>query len=498
MLAAVLGLVQLAVLSLAGAASATDVIRVGMYGLPKGLGNPYSSTSLSEMFTWAAIFDGLTRIDPDGQVRPALAISWEPIDKLTWQFKLREGVTFSNGEPFDANAVVNAVGYLTSDQAAGESVAREFEAIATAQVVDAHTVNITTHSPTAILPAMTAGLRIVAPEHWKQLGPKGFAQEPVGTGPFFVERWEPAKVVLRGFTGAWNPPQVSGLEIHQVLDVSTRLQALQSGKLEIAIALAPDDLAEVERAGARGRVERGNAVVGMSFIMTRDGPIKNKQVRQALNYAVDKEAITTVLLGCHTGPAGQPAAHYITGYNPDLKPYPYDPDKAQALLAAAGYPEGFEMMVEVVTSGSVGAIAIYGFLKQQLAAVGVELEIRSVPVSQLITKAVSGTFSGQAFGMEFDSTPTLDIMAAIPMHSCQRRIPWYCNEAIMPTIESAQREFDPQVRQQLLQEVMRAYHEDPAMLYLYEAIDVTGVASYVNDYDTVNGVIDYSTVRLNR
>ena len=248
------------------------------------------------------------------------------------------------------------------------------------------------------------------------------------------------------------------------------------------------------RAGARGRVERGNAVVGMSFIMTRPGPIQDRRVRQALNYAIDKQAITEVLLGGRAIPAGQPAAHYITGYNPELKPYPYDPAQAKRLLAEAGYPNGFEMITEVVTSGSIAGTTIYGFLQQQLAAVGVQMEVRSVPVSQLITKAVGGTFAGQAFGMEFDFTPTLDAMAAIPMHSCQRPIPWYCNQEIMPVIEAAQREFDPENRRKLLRQVMRAYHEDPAMLYIYEAIDVAGVAAHVNDFETANGVPDYATV----
>ena len=479
---------------LATVARGDDTLRVGMYGLPKGLGNPYSSTSISEMYTWAAIFDGLTRIDTDGKVHPALAIGWQHLDELTWVFDLRRGVTFSNGEPMNADAVIQAIEYLTSEEAAGESVAREFTAIAGAKALSEHQVEIRTHVPTAILPAMTAGLRIVAPNHWRKLGPKGFAQDPVGTGPYYVERWEPAKVTLRAFKDSWQPPSIERLEILQVLDVSTRLQALQSGKLDIALNISPDDLAAVARSGATGRVERGNAVVGMSFIMTKESPVQLQKVRQALNYAVNKEAITEVLLGGHAIPAGQPAAHYITGYDPNLKPYPYDPDKARALLAEAGYPDGFDMVVEVVTSGSIAAAAIYGFLKQQFAQVGVEMEIRSLPVSQLITKAVTGTFSGEAFGMEFDFTPTLDAMAALPMHSCQRRIPWYCNREAMPIIEAAQREFDPQRRTELLQEVMRYYHEDPAMVYIYEAIDVAGVAGRINDYASTNGVIDYSTV----
>jgi peptide/nickel transport system substrate-binding protein len=311
---------------------AEDTLRVGVYSLPRGLGNPHSSIAGSEMNTWAAIFDSLTRVDANARVIPWLATGWQSLDPLTWRFELRKDVRFSNGEPFNADAVLAALGYLMSDEAAGESVAREFSGIAGASRVDEYAVEITTAMPVAILPALMAGLRIPAPEQWRRLGPKGFAREPIGSGPYQVENWGPARVDLRAFRGSWRPPLINRLEIYEILDPSSRLQGLQSGRLDIVLALTADDMPLVARNGDQPYVDDGLGVSGLSFITVKEGPLQDVRVRQALNYAVDKDAIVNILLGGHTRPAGQPAPHHGTGYNTDAKPHPYDPDKSRALL----------------------------------------------------------------------------------------------------------------------------------------------------------------------
>ncbi len=476
--------------------AAERVLRVATYGLPGGLGNPHSSTSISEMYVWAAIFDSLTRVDGHGRVHSALALSWQALDELTWRFKLRPGVTFSNGEPFDASAAVATVDYIISAEAARESVAREFLSISGARRIDDLTVDITTRQPTLILPAMLAGLRVVAPEQWRRLGPAGFARAPVGTGPFKVDSWEAAKVSLSAHRNSWRPPRVDRLEIYEILEQAARRQGIQSGRLDIALGLMPDDIEALERTGDTPYISPGAGVVGMSFITVKDSPVKDIRVRQALNYAVNKDIIVDVLFKGHTQPAGQPAPHYVHGYNPALKPYPYDPGRARALLAEAGYPNGFDMVAEVVLSGTTAAGPLYSFLIEQLAGVGVRLEVRNIPIGQLITKAVTGSFVGEGFGMEWDFKPTLDAMRPVPMHSCLRLVPWHCDPATVPLIEAAQREFDPVRRLALLQDIMRIYHEDPTMLYLYETMHFDGVNKRVRNFEPVNRIINYHEIQV--
>jgi peptide/nickel transport system substrate-binding protein len=485
--AATLGLV-----SVAGA----ETLTVGVYGIPKALGNPYSSTSISESYTWSAIFDALTEVDAEANVRPALATEWHALDELTWRFTLRPDVKFSNGEAFNADAVVNAVDYLTSDEAAGESMARELSPLIGATAISDLEVEITTRQPTLILPAMLAAMRIVAPQAWRELGPIGFARAPVGTGAFQVKKWSAAKVSLVANPNAWRPPAVERLDIFEVLDPAARLQGVQSGRLDIAIALAGDDVEVLEQTGAAAYIGPGSGVVGMSFVTVKDGPIADPRVRQALNYAVNKQLIVDVLLGGNTRVATQAAPHYVQGHDPDLKGFPYNPEKAKALLAEAGYPDGFAFVSEVVLGGSTSAVAVYSYLVQQLANVGVEMEVRGIPIAQLISRAVGGGFEGGAFGMEFDFKPTMDAMRAIPMHSCQRAVPWHCDKTIMPTIEAAQREFDPETRLRLLREIMQRYQDDPPMLFLFESVHFDGLSRRVENYNPANRIVNYHSIRL--
>jgi peptide/nickel transport system substrate-binding protein len=480
----------------APAAFAEEVLTVGVYGIPKALGNPYSSTSISEMYTWSAIFDTLTEVDGEAKVLPALATEWRSVDELTWRFKLRSGVKFSNGEAFNADAVIGVIDYLTSPDSAAESMARELRALRGAKAIGELEVEIYTHEPTLILPAMLAAMRIVAPGAWRKLGPEGFARAPVGTGAFKVERWSAAKVSMLANTDAWRPPLVDRLEILEILDPAARVQGVQSGGLDIAIALTGDDIAVLEDSGAVAYVGPGSGVVGMSFVTVKDTPIADSRVRQALNYAVDKAPIVSVLLGGHTRIAGQPAPHYAHGYNPDVRPFEYDPDKAKSLLKAAGYEDGFSFVAEVVLGGSTSATPIYSYMAQQLAKIGVDMEVRSIPIAQLISKAVGGGFEGAAFGMEFDFKPSLDVMRGVPMHSCQRAVPWHCDKEIMPTIEAAQREFDRERRLALLQQIMQRYHDNPSMLFLFESVHFDGLSPRVRNYNPSNRIINYHGIRL--
>ncbi len=409
---------------------------------------------------------------------------------------MREGVRFSNGEPFDADAVLATLGYLKSPEAAGSSVARDFAAVASASKISAYEIEIVTHHPVVTLPALLAGMRIVAPKHWTRLGAQGFAKDPVGTGPFRVTDWQPARINLAAVKDAWRPPRVDRLEIYQVLDSSARLQAVLSGRLDIALVMQAEDGSQLERRGGRLHISQGGSVSGLSFITTRPGPFTDVRVRQALNYAVDKGTLIDVLLAGHGRPAGQPAPHYGRGFNPEVAAYPYDPSRARRLLAEAGYPEGFSFVAEVVPDGGVVSAAVYSFIAQQLNAVGVTMRAQVIPVAQIITRAVNGTFEGSAFSMEFNSKPTLDVERALIMHSCLRTVPWYCDQSVMPQLEAVSREFEIAKRDRLLQQLMIYYHDAAPMLYLYESVMFDAVGSRVSHYAPVNRRVNYHEIEV--
>lgn len=480
------------------AARAETTLRVAVTSLPPAQGNPHTGTNVPTSYTWSAIFDGLTYVNDRGETEPALALSWQALAPTLWRFALRPGVRFSNGEPFDAEAVAATVRYLIGEgRAIGVSVAREIEDVVAIRVVDPMTVEIETAVPNPFLPAGMSTVRIVAPQQWATLGPEGFARAPVGTGPFAVERWDPARVTLRAFRESWRAPKIDRLVILQLADLSARVQGLQAGQVDIAVAVGPDDRLGVEAVGGRVLVRPGHNIFALSYIATKpDSPFRDKRVRQALNYAIDAQAAIDGLLDGSTRRPSQPAPPMAFGYNPALAPYPYDPARARQLLAQAGYPNGFRFTAQLVVGGTAGDGPIMQQAALDLAKVGVTMDIRPMPSPQLIRGIQQGDWEGEAFGMDFGTAPTMDALRPMRLHSCAWRHPWFCDEALMPLIEQTRATFDLEERRRLTQELMAALRETAPGLLLFENVFHWGIAARVADFDADFGNLRYERITL--
>src|SRR5690606_29999004 len=215
---------------------------VGVWGLPPGLGNPFTGRSTPSIFVWDAIFEPMVRIDAEGAPAAVLAESWQPVEPMRWRFTLRDGITFSNGAPFDADAVVTTFEYLLSEEGRATPVGSEMAGIAAVEKVDDRTVDIVTDQPDPVLPSKLALAYIVEPGQWQELGPEGFAERPAGTGPFAVEAWNPGEAVLVANPNAWHAPQIERLRVVDLPERPARLQALLSGQIDVAFGLSPDNL----------------------------------------------------------------------------------------------------------------------------------------------------------------------------------------------------------------------------------------------------------------
>ncbi|MDX2222426.1 MAG: ABC transporter substrate-binding protein [Rhodospirillaceae bacterium] len=490
-------------IGLSGAA-AESTLRMGVLGIPVTKGQPYASMNAPTIYTWAAIFDSLTFVGHDGAIRPWLALSWENVDPLTWRFDLRPGVTFSNGEPFNADAVVNAVDYLISPAAAGDVVASMFNTVVGARALDALTVEITTRTPNPVLPREVSTLRIVAPEAWRRLGPQGFGNAPHGTGPFQVERFEPARVVMRRFDNSWRPPAFDRLEVRAVPEGPARVQAMMSRQLDMILGASPDLMDALADNGDQVVVVPGSGTFAFSFILNpshpafgpANAPLTDVRVRQALNYAVDKNAFLTALLGGKTGAASQPAPPIAFGYDPALAPYPFDPEKARALLAEAGYPDGFAMVVEIVPGGSIpNGEAIYQKVAEDLAKVGVRVELRPFTIQQYLRALHFGEFSGQGFMMDFPSAPTMDVLRAMKLHSCWWKTPYLCVAEDQALIEEIAQEFDIERRLNLSRQLMRRYRDQAYALYLFNTVEFYGLRRGLTGFEAEGLFIRYDKIR---
>lgn len=477
-------------------ALAEKVLRIAIQTPPPGGGNPHSTTTFPSILTYAAIFDTMTRINRYGELVPVLATAWEPVDDTTWRFDLRPGVTFSNGELFNAAAVLDALDYLRTEEGAISGVGQELRFVESARVLDELTIEVKTKGSYPILPRAFATLRIPAPDRWREIGAAGFTNAPVGTGPFKVDAWTPGNIRLSAHQEGWRRPKVDRVELIVAGDSTTRLQALLSGAVDIAISVTPDDRAAIEAEGGTFYWALASGVLVISFVTTKDSPVKNPLVRRALNHAVDKQAIVDVLMGGLGRIATQPVTEETLGYNPDLEPYAYDPDKARALLAQAGYPDGFEMTIEVVPGGGSNIDTIYNQVAADLIAAGIDVKLVSITAPQLVRQIYNGGWKGEGFSMTMDTMPTLDALKPFRIHSCLWVKPWHCNERDTPLIQAALRETDLDRRSGMTRELLRRYHDDPPAIYIAQMVGYVGLAKNVRNYISDFGIIHYHELEL--
>ncbi len=492
--AAVIGVL---VLALGHSVAAEKTLRLGTTALPPAKGNPYASTSTTTYIFFTALFDSLTQIDDQGVVHPWLALEWSPLNTTTWRLKLRPNVTFSNGEVFDAFAVKTTFDFLLSPAAITQTVARDIDFISDVNVIDALTVEIITKSPNIMLPRYLAGVNIVAPKHFITLGLEGFSQAPIGSGPFKVESWSSEKVLLSAFTKSWRAPKVDKLEVLALPDAVTRIQALESERVDVATNLNTDDIARLAATGKRVHRRNPTRVMVLSFDAVRQGsPFKDERVRQAMNYAVNREAIVKSLLGGLTEPASQPAAPSAVGHIASLKPYPFDPAKARALLKEAGYENGFRFTMEFPGGQMANDAAIAQQVAADLAAIGVRADINEITFQVAIRYMAQGNWKGLALFTDFATAPSLDMMRAFTRHSCAWTAPWFCDPTIQAKISEADASFDLGQRTKLTQEIVRYYRDTAASLFLYPAVSLDGLSERVTQWQPWNDNFMYHLADL--
>jgi len=474
-----------------------QTIRLAIPELPPGLGYPYRVMTMPTLFTISPVFDGLTRIDAEGVVHPWLATSWEQTDPTTWLLTLRDDVVFHNGRPFTADAVVQAVTFLADRFGSGEAVATEMSFLKSASALDDYTVEIHTDYAVPVLHRFLPVLHMVEPEVWKEVSRDEFALNPIGTGPFMVTDFGSTKVSFDAHVKAWRPPQVDALEIYAVPESTSRVQALASRSVDVALGLGPDDRDLVETSGGSFLGWRSEAVRTISFVLTEDSsPLDDKRVRRALNLAVDRQAIIDGLLGGFTVPASQPTTPAAEGYDPALKPIPYDPDQARQLLNAAGHGNGFELIVEAVVDATGVGRSMYQQVANDLRGVGVTMTVVPTTFAHLFDHFERGGWHGNGFGMVYSTEPPVDTIRPLRNNSCQRPAPWYCDIELSKMIEQALVEQDKEKRIALKQHIVRRYREEAPAIFLWPEPRFAGLAPGVTGFSEVHGFISYDALDI--
>lgn len=420
------------------------------------------------------ITDGLIWRDNKMNLIPDLAESYEALDEVTWRFKLRKGVKWHDGTEFTAEDAKYSLDRILDPETKSPRRSMIVE-IESTEVVDKYTLVVKTKTPFALFPIMINHQQMVPKHYMEEVGSEGFVKAPIGTGAFkFVEWVKGERMVFEKNPDYWGgppqippvgPPRIDKLVIRLIPETATRVGALKTGEIHWTYRV-PVAAAEELKKDPNIVVEAVDSTrTAFCAMNTYKAPFDDIRVRHALNYAVDKDAIIkTVLRGygikvaCMSFPG-------MIGYNPDLKPFPYDPEKAKSLLAEAGYPDGFEAEIFAGVPEKKDEIEA---MMSYLLKVGVrtKLKFQEWSVSKEMLMAKEGDMWWTTWG-----AAEMDLTGNTNSTFCREKDTYafqYHNPELTELMKKARATVDADERAKIYFELERKLQQDAPAIWLYE------------------------------
>jgi peptide/nickel transport system substrate-binding protein len=441
------------------------------------------------------IYEGLVRRGQDMSIEPSLATSWEPLEgENGWRFTLRQGVTYHDGSAFSAEDV-----RFSYERAAAEAsdVRSWFAPVTELRVVDDHTVEFVTDAPNPLFPDSIANFMIMDSDWTTANGAELPARDAEnyatrnanGTGPFTLASRDPGvRTTLTPFAGWWDEAghNVTEAVFTPISNPSTGLAALLSGEIDFIEPIPLQDVGQVEgREGFKVIEGLETRVIMFGFGHEHDkllysqdvtdaNPFTDPKVRLAAAHAIDVDSIDRVVMRGKIEPASQLVPEGISGYSDANADRPaYDPDRAKALLAEAGYPDGFSFGLVCTNDRYINDEALCRAAASMLTAVGLKAELTTVPVRGYWEQLRADDFDMYLLGWSpgtFDAEHPVRFL----LHSQDdeaRLGSWnfgnYSNPQVDALLPMIQQELDPAARQAMLDELVAITQEDVAYVPLY-------------------------------
>lgn len=445
--------------------------------------DPAKATDSPSATVNSHIFETLFELTPEGTIEPRLATGYTVSDDgLTWTLDIRQGVTFHDGTALTA-ADVEASLERFIDPANAFTFRFLLSRIQEVNVLGDHQVEVKlaqtfapllahfTHSSTAIV---KVGLDLDV--------------TPVGTGPFEFVSWERGqRVDLKRFEGYWGEkPGIEGLRFLAVPEGTTRMALVETGDAHVAVRVPPQDVARLN-ANPDLSVQNVSSLrtIYIYFNHTQE-PFTDVRVRQAVNYAVNKEEIAEFVLGGAVRVSDAPVSPGVFGYTP-VGNYGYDPERAKQLLADAGFPNGFSTTLYSPNGRYLQDIQVSEAVQSQLAAVGIDAKIESLEWAAYLAKTnIPAAENEVPFGMLGWGTVTGDADYGLyALFHTSQHVPngsnraFYSNAVVDALLDEARSNPDSALREQLYADAMQLIWDDAAWLFLYSETQLVAVRNGV-------------------
>ncbi|MHB9152210.1 MAG: ABC transporter substrate-binding protein [Spirochaetales bacterium] len=480
----VLSLLVLALLASGGAvfAQGAGILSFGLAGNPDTL-DPQKTSGTLTFQVVKSFYDTLAEPDTTGKIVPALAESWSvSADGLVWTFKLRQGVVFHNGQAFTSKDVK-----ATFDRIKNEAFASpkrsEFAPVKTITTPDARTVVFTLGAPYApLLASLASGWGAILPSGLIESG-HNFGAEPVGTGPFKFTKWvRDNKISMVKNDSYWikGLPKLAGVDFNIVPERSVQIQGLLSGAIEAVEFVDPEDLPVLR---ANNKVAIKKELTSLIMVMAMNcsrAPFNDLRVRQAVNYAVDKQLVLDVAYG--GGKVGSTFLDTGNAYYTDYSSlYPYNPEKAKQLLKEAGV--GNKELTIYVAQNYPLHVKAAELIQQMLSDVGMNVKLQLVDWSTWLSSVYSG---GNYDFTVIGHTGKLDPEGTLAGYGTGKYVKWI-NPTVSDDLKKAVTISDFDARKKLYTDALEIMAKEVPFVYLGTSYRYVATRSNVSEFRmTVN------------
>lgn len=477
--------------SVLSAAQAAD-ITLALGTEPSTL-DPQTAQDGSERAVSRNIFETLLTRTPTGDLVPQLATGLpRQIDATTWEVTLRPDLKFSDGKPLDAAAVATSISRIVDPKTASRQ-RPFFLGIKQAEAVDAVTVKVHTNGADPALPARLSWLTIVSPA---AAADGSLSQKPVGSGPYVLTEWSKGnRIVLTKNPNYWNPKAVGNVDratYRFVAEPGTRLSGLRAGDFDFITNLLPEDTKRV----AKAVTLKGTDLPFVSLNALK-GLTADVRVRQALNYAVDKEALANDLYGGYASVShGQLLAPGWFGYDASIKPYPYDPKRATELLKAAG-AHGKSIDLYAPSGRWLKDKELAETIAAYWEAAGLKVNFRVLAWAEYLDALNKNRVPTEAQISSSHSNQLLDADRTLSAYYAEGGVAAANDNAeLKKLIEDARQEADPAKRQALYSKALQIGRDQAYLVFLLDGGEIFGLSKRVEFSPRVDGLIPLKDFRV--
>ena len=447
--------------------------------------DPHGQNDQASSRVRVQMFDTLLMQDKDLVFQPLLATSWEQIDDLTVEFKLREGVKWHNGEDFNADDVVYSIKRAIDSPQVGHIV--NMINPDKVEKVDDFTVRIGTDEPFGPLLAHLSHPAIsIANEKAVTEAGDDVDIKPIGTGPYKLKNWKRGDFVeLERFDEYWGEPaKTKFITFRNIAENANRTIELETGGVHIAYDIPPNDISKVEGNGDLALVRAPNFSTTYVGFNAQKEPFDKKEVRQAINHAINMdEIVEAVYFGAGVKAAG-PLSANVAFANQDLKPYEYNPELAKEMLAEAGYEDGFDMVIW--TNENQVRMDIAEIVRNQLEAVGINATMETLEWGTYLQKTAEGEHDMFILGW-VSVTGDADYGLYALFHSTQfgdaGNRTFYKNEKVDELLDKGRTSIDDAERAAAYKEVQEIIRDDAPWIFTWNGEDLVGTSNKISGFE---------------